>query len=107
MATEVELKKQRTQLRRQLTIAMNKTNECLVDPTADGYKLTLKAMASILKPKATQLEDIDNRYILFCDDEDAITKETTEAARCQMDCYLCLAEIEAALEKTSGATSTR
>ena len=92
-------KKQRMSVRKAVTVSINSAKACLQDSdNISEYEAKLKGLASLMRAKLCILEELDAKIIATCDYED-IDKESSDTNTYQTNTYVCLAEIEEALEK--------
>ena len=90
-------KLQRTAIRKAVTISINSAKGFLAEEDVNKHISSLQGLASLLRKKLNTLDDLDTTILGECE-ENEVDREITESNTYQTNVYICLAEIERALE---------
>ena len=100
------LKRERTSNRRLITKTINDAKTLLTDKDLNEQGVTrLKGLSKIISSKLGVIESIDSK-ILALVEESELEKEMDDSAKYVTDSYLCVSDIESALEKLSMKSTT-
>ena len=100
------LKRERTSKRRLITKTINDAKTLLTDKDLNEQGVTrLKGLSKIISSKLGVIESIDSK-ILALVEESELEKEMDDSAKYVTDSYLCVSDIESALEKLSMKSTT-
>ena len=85
-------------VRKAIAMSINTAKVYINDTEKDNYETSLKGIASSIRAKLNVLDKLDSKLICTCAEEE-IDKETTDANNYQTNIYVCLSEIDTALER--------
>ena len=105
--SEENHKRERTSVRKAITMSINTTRVYINDTEKDNYETSLKGIVSSIRAKLIVSDKLDSKLICTCFRgfflctcaEEEIDKETTDANNYQTNIYVCLSEIDTALER--------
>ena len=92
-------RRQRSVVRRCVTTSIKSARDILCDDSTvaqNGAKLA--GIAGLLRVKGATLEELDNKILAICDEED-VDDEATETTEYQTEVFTCLSEIETGLSR--------
>ena len=100
------LKRERTSNRRLITKTINDAKTLFTDKDLNGQGITrLKGLSKIISSRLGMIESIDSK-ILALVEESELEKEMDDSAKYVTDSYLCMSDIESALENLSMKSAT-